>query len=997
MKCTRLVCLMAALLVASTAWAGLYDAPYEMRFSTWTTNLENWTNYGTGNYTTGWLVGNSVSFNDLGDSLESPTLDNPDTMKVGLKANGTSTAGVFKIYVKQGTNAYTLLRNCTWGTGQDIQNATWRDLVIPLATGYRCQDDVKFKFVFEVKISGTNVAMDSFRVAACSGADVTPPSISSITETDNTHLDVLFSEAVDQTTAETEGNYVVTPGSTSPSLATRDGGNIALVHLTFGSALPAGLDTLTVNGVEDLSDNACTSATGYFQLVEAGDIRINEVMYDDTASADTEWVEIHNTTGNVISVAGWYLTDDDSYPALSGEGGLTVPAGTTIPANGYLVLCKTALADITGEIVCTPSGSFALANTGDNLALYTAATGGTLVDGSLTVFYPDLSTPGYSIEKCNEHAAWDGSASAWHMSSNAFGTARYLSCTPGAANTVCVDLTPPGIASLTVIGDTQLDVLFDEPVEQITAETEANYVVTPGGATPTSAVRDGNIFLVHLTFALAFPPGTDMLTVNAVQDTSSNHNACVDEWATFLSGGDLTPPGIVSVTPLSRTALDVLFTEPVDLTTAETEANYTVIPGNANPNSALRDATNLALVHLTFASNLPAGLDTLNVNAVQDTSSNHNACVNVQETFNIPLVNEGDVVINEIMYDDAGTPTDSEWVELYNRTTSAIDISGWVVLDAAMYPVTGGEGGFYLPAGTSIPAHGYLVVSKVPLLGIDGEVVGTQYHSSWALTNTGDNVGLYTDTTGGLRIDGWATANTLLFYPDWAGSNAGASLEKCVEDSPWPADSTGWHVSTNVYSATGKYLLCTPGATNSPCVGDTVRPTLVSATAQTYTILDVVFSEPVEETTAETVTNYSVNNGVGNPATATLQGNQITVRLVFANPLPLGTDTLTVNNVTDLASNAILPNSKIAFTVTAGSYNVVITEIMPDPAAVADNSGEWFEIYNGGASAVDMTGWTVTDGEGTFTITAATINAGDYFVFACNGDSATNGGVPEDY
>jgi hypothetical protein len=1005
MKCTRFVCLLGVLLIASAAWAGLYDAPYEMRFTTWTTNLESWTNYGTGNYTTGYLVANSVKFDTQGDSLESPTIDNPDTVRMWMRAatGGTLTPGIFKIYAKQGTNAYSMIHECTWGPGNDLQNNAYAQLVLPLDASYRGQEDVKFKWVYELKYSGTNVGLDSFTVSAYSGGgDTTPPSISSITVIDNTHLDVLFSENVDQTTAETESNYVVTPGSVNPSLATRDGTNNALVHLTFASALTIGTDTLTVNGVQDLSTNACTNATGTFVIavvVNVGDVLINEVMYDDTATADSEWVELHNTTGSAIDVGGWYLTDDDSYPTLSGEGGITIPTGTSIPADGYLVISKATVPDLTGVVVCTQAGSFALGNSGDNLALYTAATGGTLIDGSLSVYYPDLTTTqGYSIEKCDENAAWDGSASAWHASTNLYGTGRTLYGTPGATNSICVDLTPPSIVSVTVNSDTQLDVLFSEPVDQTTAETEANYTVTVGNINPSSALRDGsNISLVHLTFASSLPVGTDTLWVNAVEDTSSNNNACSNIWRTFvITGGDVTPPSIISVTPLSKMLLDVLFSEPVDLTTAETEANYTVLPGSINPSSALRDATNLALVHLTFASNLPAGTDTLNVNAVEDTSSNNNACVNVQKTFRIPLAEEGDVVINEIMYDDTAS-TDVEWVELYNRTASAVDISGWVVIDAATYPATGSEGGFYLPASTSIAAGGYLVVAKAALDGITGEVVGTQYFGSWTLGNSGDNLALYTDTVGGLRIDGYATTDVLYFYPDWATANAGTTLEKCIEDSPWPADSTGWHASTNAYATTGRYRFCTPGATNTACVGDTVRPTLVSATVITNTTVDVQFSETVEETTAETVTNYSVDNGIGNPSTATRQTNPLIVRLVFASALAPNTYVLTVNNVTDLASNVILPNSTTGFTVSASAYSIYVTEVMPNPAIVADASGEWFEIYNAGASAVDMTGWDITDTEGTFTMTSGTIAAGGYFVFCVNADSATNGGVPEDY
>ena len=35
-----------------------------------------------------------------------------------------------------------------------------------------------------------------------------------------------------------------------------------------------------------------------------GDVVITEVMYDDTAGTDFEWVEVHNTTGAAINMGG---------------------------------------------------------------------------------------------------------------------------------------------------------------------------------------------------------------------------------------------------------------------------------------------------------------------------------------------------------------------------------------------------------------------------------------------------------------------------------------------------------------------------------------------------------------------------------------------------------------------------------------------------------------------------------------------------------------------
>ncbi|MFN5960083.1 MAG: lamin tail domain-containing protein [Verrucomicrobiota bacterium] len=60
-----------------------------------------------------------------------------------------------------------------------------------------------------------------------------------------------------------------------------------------------------------------------------------------------------------------------------------------------------------------------------------------------------------------------------------------------------------------------------------------------------------------------------------------------------------------------------------------------------------------------------------------------------------------DVVISEIMYHCPGSA--EEWIELHNRGAAAVDLSGWQFSEGIS---------FRIPAGTSLPAGGYLVVSN---------------------------------------------------------------------------------------------------------------------------------------------------------------------------------------------------------------------------------------------------------------------------------------------
>ena len=118
-----------------------------------------------------------------------------------------------------------------------------------------------------------------------------------------------------------------------------------------------------------------------------------------------------------------------------------------------------------------------------------------------------------------------------------------------------------------------------------------------------------------------------------------------------------------------------------------------------------------------------------------------------------------------------------------------------------------------------------------------------------------------------------------------------------------------------------------------------------------------------------------------------------------------GTNGVVSANVADALHNASdhLPVvMKIEFIgAEVNEHNIVINEIMKNPSAVSDASGEWFELYNGGETAVDLCGSTIKDsGNDEFTITcddSFVIAAGEYVVLASNGDSESNGGLSVNY
>jgi hypothetical protein len=103
------------------------------------------------------------------------------------------------------------------------------------------------------------------------------------------------------------------------------------------------------------------------------------------------------------------------------------------------------------------------------------------------------------------------------------------------------------------------------------------------------------------------------------------------------------------------------------------------------------------------------------------------------------------VVINEVLACNSSSPSAGadlpDWVELYNRSTNAIDLSGMSLADKFDAPLR-----WEFPAGASIPPLGCLVI------GCDGEAPPSGTNTGFGLSAEGDAVYLF-DARGGL-VDG---------------------------------------------------------------------------------------------------------------------------------------------------------------------------------------------------------------------------------------------------
>ncbi len=115
----------------------------------------------------------------------------------------------------------------------------------------------------------------------------------------------------------------------------------------------------------------------------------------------------------------------------------------------------------------------------------------------------------------------------------------------------------------------------------------------------------------------------------------------------------------------------------------------------------------------------------------------------------------------------------------------------------------------------------------------------------------------------------------------------------------------------------------------------------------------------------------------------------------IAGTVPTATPTEVASPTPTLTATPAVTPSVTPTAVPAGA--IVINEIMQNPQAVGDVAGEFIELCNTGATAVDLNGWELRDaGSDHHTINNGGplwLAPGGYMVLGRNADAAANGGV----
>ncbi len=339
-----------------------------------------------------------------------------------------------------------------------------------------------------------------------------------------------------------------------------------------------------------------------------------------------------------------------------------------------------------------------------------------------------------------------------------------------------------------------------------------------------------------------------------------------------------------------------------------------------------------------------------------------------------PGNNFNDIVINEIMY--APTSGEPEWIEIFNRSLSAINLKGLSISDNSTQTKV-------VSNNYNLEANSFLVISKdssiLQFYNVESEIIVSNFPS---LNNTGDAVVL----KDSLNV----LLDSLEYLPNWGGSTGGKSLERILinENS---TTQQNWGTSQSINKATpGKVNSITPKnydlkiSSFQPekkyaIIGETINFQIkiknvgllsadnyevqffkdlnIDSIPQTSELLSVITGSTIQrgDSAVYIFPTNNFNNGV----------NQFIAKIFFS------VDEDTINNI----SFSKIPAAQI----NEERNDIVINEFMYAPTSPQP---EWIEIYNRSDKIIDLKNYKIADENDTVTVikNSTLLNPKEFFV-----------------
>ncbi len=429
---------------------------------------------------------------------------------------------------------------------------------------------------------------------------------------------------------------------------------------------------------------------------------------------------------------------------------------------------------------------------------------------------------------------------------------------------------------------------------------------------------------------------------------SDNSNGGTPGAANSVTGvyDDTTAPQIMGIQIIDPQTILLLTSENVYAPSAEQLSNYTLSGGIDIADISVE----LEAIQLTLSSPLQiATLYTLAVTGISDCSGN--VLVSYSNSFALPQIADTyDILISEI-YADTDTPEEfavptldlpaAKYIELYNRSDKTISLQGWYLTDLSD---TTQLAEYLLPPSSRV----VLCSSTKTTLFTERGIAALGVTAFTDPNTSADRLSIF--NAEGTLIHSVSYDKT--WYRDPVKQEGGWSLEMIDTNNPCEG-AANWQASDDPKGGT-------PAALNAVARAnpDQVVPDLLRAEVVNPNLVLLYFSEILDRQTAETLANYTFDQGIGQPITASLLSpSNKQVLLGLAMPLPANTIyTVTANLVSDCAGNPIgLYNSaQVGIAETPQTNEIVINEVLFNPVI---GGYDYVELYNRSNKILSLSGW----------------------------------------
>lgn len=493
-----------------------------------------------------------------------------------------------------------------------------------------------------------------------------------------------------------------------------------------------------------------------------------------------------------------------------------------------------------------------------------------------------------------------------------------------------LDLLGPTVRVINAIDPTQIDILFNEKVDRLTAEDIANYAIDKDVMVLSASLNDSQN-LVHLETSEHGIGEPYVIRITGVRDKSPQKNIIAprSNWRYRVASADSLGPLLARVDVLDAQNIALIFNEALAPTEFESPDFYQIDHGVQVLNAFLH--FDRKKIELFTSVHQPGFNYTLSLKGLRDASPNQNKILyNTTYSYCLPGDNVAPTIVQVeaksadkvfIRFSKEMDPSLAQTVGNFRITPELVIFQAHLDPDQAMVELT-------------TQAHQKGQIYKLQTMGLKSKSGQTLPNSTFFryAYEPPDQVG---PVIAMVRLKD-ATHLEVAFDEALdkirAQMLSNYSISEGIEIYHVSLDATGMiaTLETSAHLDAKHYTLSVTGvADNSPgknpimansqfgyCIEDQdrTRPFIFHLNPADYNRLDVIFNEPVESASASQIENYHASPGI-EIRSATPSADGYIVRLETSDHLTNRIYSLTVNGIRDLSEsgNLIQPNSSMNY------------------------------------------------------------------------------------